>query len=127
MAIDLTPGRMKLIADQNIGKTIVSGIRADGHDVLWVHEKDPWMTDIDIMAWALETHRLILTHDLGFSIRMRRTENAHLTGIILLRTFGLRRELQLHLLRLALAKHLELFGVILVIDPASSRLHRIGE
>jgi hypothetical protein len=41
---------MRLLANENIPMSAVVALRAYGHDVLWIREKSPGITDIEVMA-----------------------------------------------------------------------------
>lgn len=40
---------MRLLANENIPLSAVGALRACGHDVLWIREKSPGITDIEVM------------------------------------------------------------------------------
>ena len=63
----------------------VSALRAAGHDVLWVAEANPQSPDPDVLDWATQESRLLITYDKDFGeISQRRRQPAPF-GIILFR------------------------------------------
>lgn len=40
---------MRLLANENIPLSAVEALRDCGHDVLWIREKSPGVTDIEVM------------------------------------------------------------------------------
>lgn len=75
---------MRLLADECCDASLVSALRADGHDVLYVLETLPGAIDEWILSRAFSEHRLLLTEDKDFGelvYRLRRPAR----GIILLR------------------------------------------
>jgi hypothetical protein len=46
---------MKVLADVSAGQAVTDALRALGHDVLAVRDRDPHMADVDILAWAVAT------------------------------------------------------------------------
>jgi predicted nuclease of predicted toxin-antitoxin system len=75
---------MKLFADENVARAIVSWLRSLGHDVLYAAEAGPGERDSVWLAKAQADKRLILTADKDFGemiFRERRTTH----GIVLMR------------------------------------------
>jgi predicted nuclease of predicted toxin-antitoxin system len=60
---------MKVLADVNVDRAIVSGLRADGHAVDWLAEDraDRKMGDDALMQRAFRQGQVILTNDTGFT------------------------------------------------------------
>ncbi len=75
---------MKLFADENVPRAIVTRLRDHGHDILYASEVQPGTADADWLARAEAEGRLILTSDKDFGELIFRD---HLTGhgVILLR------------------------------------------
>ena len=57
---------MRLLADENLPKTAVSGLRDCGFDVLWIREADSGASDLAIVERAIQENRVILTFDKDF-------------------------------------------------------------
>lgn len=79
---------MRLVADESVDGPIVERLRAEGHEVLYVAELDPGISDEVILAQAREAGSLLLTSDKDFGelvFRLRQLPG----GVILLRLAGL--------------------------------------
>ena len=75
---------MRLLADENIAAPLVLALRGAGHDVVYVAELAPGITDEAVLSLALQQGRLLLTEDKDFGelvIRLKRRS----PGIVLLR------------------------------------------
>lgn len=76
------------LADENVDKVIIERLRADGHDVAWVSEMQPGITDDQVMAIANDQGRVLLTGDKDFGELVFR-QGLITTGVVLLRLAGL--------------------------------------
>jgi predicted nuclease of predicted toxin-antitoxin system len=75
---------MRIIADENVPRPIVVGLRGAGHDVTSILEVVPRMPDPDILQLAAQEHALLVTCDKDFrqlAIEARRP----CAGVVLLR------------------------------------------
>ena len=112
---------MKSLLDVNAGGTSAGLLIQHGHDVVEVSKKDPRMTDKEILSWALEERRIIVTTDKDFEEMIWRQRKPH-CGI--LRLENLPRKQRLELLRDALkryAKDLEAGAIVI----ASNTKYRV--
>lgn len=75
---------MRLLADENIAQTVISGLRSDGHDVFSVREEAAGSTDVQVLQRAFTESLIILTHDADFGNIFRYPVSAH-RGVILIR------------------------------------------
>lgn len=75
---------MKFLVDENIGKSIIEYLRACDHEVTWVKELKPGMSDRDIIKLALKEKRIIVTYDQDFGELVFFERQRHY-GIILIR------------------------------------------
>ena len=75
---------MKVLVDVSAGQAVAEAIRQMGHDVLFVRDRDPKMSDTNILDWAVSEGRLIVTMDKDFGDLVFRTRRSH-CGILLLR------------------------------------------
>jgi predicted nuclease of predicted toxin-antitoxin system len=57
---------MRFLANENFPGTAVTALIAAGHDVMWVRNAAPGMSDPDVLAWAARDERTILTFDKDF-------------------------------------------------------------
>lgn len=66
---------MKLVLDMNLSPDLAAALAAHGHDVVhWSHVGDPRAPDESVLAWAREHGRVVVTHDLDFSVILATTE-----------------------------------------------------
>ena len=79
---------MKLLADEGVDAAIVARLRSDGHDVVYVAELSPGITDETVLELANADERILMTTDKDFGelvFRLRRVA----FGILLVRLPGL--------------------------------------
>ena len=57
---------MRFLVDVCAGKELADWLREQGHDVKEVRERDPRMTDDEILNWAKAEGRVIVTMDKDF-------------------------------------------------------------
>lgn len=57
---------MRWLCNENIPRILVEELRQRGHDVAWVQEVSPGITDIDVLALAVHQSRVCLTFDKDF-------------------------------------------------------------
>ena len=75
---------MRIFADENVARDIVTWLRSSGHDVLSAAEDAPGTTDIRWVELAEREQRVILTFDKGFGeLVFRGRLTSH--GFVLLR------------------------------------------
>jgi predicted nuclease of predicted toxin-antitoxin system len=58
---------VRILADENIPRSVVDKLRADGHDVHWVTETSRRAPEVQHVATALADERAILTEDADFA------------------------------------------------------------
>ena len=79
---------MKLLADENVDKVIVEHLRKDGHDVLYVIEMEPGISDDEVIQWANLESAMLLTADKDFGELVFR-QSRIVRGVVLIRLAGL--------------------------------------
>jgi predicted nuclease of predicted toxin-antitoxin system len=57
---------MNLVADEGVDRQIVEQLRHDGHDVLYVAELAPSISDDEVLQKANDWHAPLLTADKDF-------------------------------------------------------------
>lgn len=75
---------MKILVDENIGRSIVEYLGAEGHDVVWIKELRPGMADEEIIKLALEKKRVLITYDQDFGELVFKRGAGH-KGVLLIR------------------------------------------
>ena len=79
---------MNFLADEGVDFPVVERLRGDGHEVLYVAEMDPGISDEKVLAIANDKNALLLTADKDFGeliYRLRRIS----AGVLLMRLAGL--------------------------------------
>lgn len=75
---------MKVLVDVSAGFSVGQAFKERGHDVLYVRDRDPCMTDVDVLRWAVSEERLVVTQDKDFGELVYRNKEQH-CGVLLLR------------------------------------------
>ncbi|MCU0589183.1 MAG: DUF5615 family PIN-like protein [Syntrophobacteraceae bacterium] len=76
------------MADENVDRQIVERLRQDGHEVWYVAEMDPGVSDQEVLTFANNEQAVLLTADKDFGELVYRQELVN-PGVILLRLAGL--------------------------------------
>ncbi len=115
---------MRLLADENIDAAIVARLRADGHDVLYVVELAPGVTDDEVFDMAHDDQRVIVTADKDFGelvFRLRRAAR----GVVLLRLAGLPSADKAGITSQVIREHGDdMSGLFTVVSPGLLRMRR---
>lgn len=113
---------MQILADENIPRTIVAWLRAQGHDVLHASESRAQAPDADLLTEADDRGYVVLTGDKDFGeLVYRDRRSSH--GVILLRMENApiaRRLARLQAVWPALESHLP--GNFLVVTQSKLRV-----
>jgi predicted nuclease of predicted toxin-antitoxin system len=80
---------VKILVDVSAGQTIGNVIQVLGHDTALVRDRDPTISDVDILAWAVAEARLVVTMDKDFGDLVYRSKLPH-AGVLLLRRESVR-------------------------------------
>lgn len=75
---------MRFLADESCDALIVRTLRASGHDVLYIAEVQPGLTDQDVLARSVAESRVVLTEDRDFCALVFRDVRP-VYGIVLVR------------------------------------------
>lgn len=95
---------MNLLADEGVEAHIVARLRQDGHEVVYIAELEPGISDDVVLGRANELGALLLTADKDFGELVFRLRRVH-AGVILLRLAGLSLEAKGDLVAAALQEH----------------------
>ena len=76
---------MRLLANENFPSKAVVALRAAGHDVAWVPENSPSVSDRVVLAQAVREQRIVLTFDKDFGELAFRARLPASCGIVLFR------------------------------------------
>lgn len=97
---------MNLVADESVDKQIVDKLRARGHEVVFVAESAPGITDDSVLAKSRELDALLITADKDFGELVFRQRLLH-SGILLVRLAGLPADLKAELVASAVDRHFD--------------------
>jgi predicted nuclease of predicted toxin-antitoxin system len=116
---------MMLLADEGVDKQIVERLRQDGHEVLYVAEMEPGITDEIVLQRANERDALLITEDKDFGELVYRLRLVN-QGVVLLRIMGLASSTKASLVSQALAEHgAEMSKAFMVISPGVLRIRKL--
>jgi predicted nuclease of predicted toxin-antitoxin system len=118
---------MQLLADENIPASVVRELRNVGHSVEWVSETIPGADDATVLRRAIELKKILITQDKAFASAAMQRRAGGLTGFILLRLEGVRRQDQAAIIRLVLDSRQDWAGHLAVIKKNSIRLRKLRE
>lgn len=76
---------MRLLANENFPRVAVEALREDGHDVAWIRTERPGATDEQVLAWASEEARVLITLDKDFGELAFRVGLPAACGVVLFR------------------------------------------
>jgi predicted nuclease of predicted toxin-antitoxin system len=117
---------MKFLADENIDAEIVDRLRQEGHQVWYVIEMDPGISDDEVLALANRESAILITADKDFGelvFRLRRLA----IGVILIRLAGLSTAAKGDVIIEMIQEHeSELLSSFTVLSPTSIRMRRMG-
>ncbi len=83
---------MNLLADESVDRQIVERLRQDGHDVLYIAEVEPSISDSIVFDRANEKSALLVTGDKDFGEIIFQDNRLSSGGVVLLRLVGLSAE-----------------------------------
>lgn len=115
---------MRLLADEGVDGPIVERLRDLGHDVAYIAEMDPGISDDEVLTQAVEVSALLLTPDKDFGelvFRMGRMSS----GVLLLRLSGLSIVKKAEAVARVLDSHgREMRGAFTVLSPGGLRIRK---
>ncbi|MFN8484104.1 MAG: DUF5615 family PIN-like protein [Anaerolineae bacterium] len=82
---------MNLVADEGVDRQIVAGLRALGHEVVYIAEVTPSVADEDVLRLANEQHAILITADKDFGELVYRLRQVA-EGVVPLRLAGVEPE-----------------------------------
>lgn len=115
---------MNLPADESLDRQIVERLRQDGHEVLYVAEMAPSVSDDVVLEQANAVQAILITADKDFGELVYRQERIH-AGVILIRLAGIRPEAKASVVVDAIRSHTaELASAFCVISHGTVRIRR---
>lgn len=116
---------MNLLADESVDRQIVERLRQDGHDVLYIAEVEPSISDKLVFNRANEKSSLLITGDKDFGEIVFRDNRLSSGGVILLRLAGLSAEKKAEIVSDVFRERgAEFANHFSVIAPGKIRIHR---
>jgi len=113
---------VNFLADENIDRQIVETLRLSGHDVRYVAEMEPGITDEIVIERAVAEGLVILTADKDFGEYLFH-QGRTWPGTILLRLSGISSATRSHLVATIVNRHgSELEGAFAVVTPGMLRI-----
>lgn len=115
---------MNLVADENIDRRIVERLRLDGHQVDWIVELSPSVSDEEVLLRAASGGALLITEDKDFGELVYRRRLSH-AGVLLIRLEGLDNSAKAEVVSRAVRDNeMELSGGFSVVSADSIRIRR---
>jgi predicted nuclease of predicted toxin-antitoxin system len=117
---------MRFLANENFPGTAVAALIAAGHDIVWVRNAAPGMSDPDVLAWAARDERTLLTFDKDFGELVRASSLPRTCGVVLFRMPMLNPgDIGSRLSNLIMSRD-DWAGHFSIIEPGRIRMRRLG-
>ncbi len=115
---------MKIVADENVDDPIVGRWRGNGHQVWYVVEMEPGISDDVVLDLANREQAMLLTADKDFGELVFRQKRVT-TGVILLRLAGVAPRRKAEIVASALVTYGDkMEQAFTVITPGAARVRR---
>ncbi|MDA2925689.1 DUF5615 family PIN-like protein [Acidobacteria bacterium AH-259-G07] len=113
---------MNFLVDESVDQPIVDRLRENGHDVIYIAEMDPGISDQRILVLANEKAALLVTCDKDFGELVFRQGRVSY-GVLLIRLAGLPASEKAHVTSVAIHEHgRELIQRFSVVTPGMIRI-----
>jgi predicted nuclease of predicted toxin-antitoxin system len=113
---------VKLLADEGVDAGIVARLRSAGHDVVYVAELSPGITDDAVLELANADERILMTADKDFGELVFRLRRATV-GVLLVRLAGMPSEGRAEAITQAIEVHGDqMAGAFTVLSPGLVRI-----
>lgn len=113
---------MRFLADENVSRLVIDGLRREGHDVEAITEENPGAPDTQVLQVAGESGCILVTEDKDFGelvIRQRRP----VRGVVLLELDRRSNAAEAQRVIEIVRRHGDkLEGQLVVLEPARTRL-----
>jgi predicted nuclease of predicted toxin-antitoxin system len=115
---------VKFLADECVDRQIVDRLRREGHEVLYVAEMAPGISDNEVLSLTNQEKSILLTADKDFGELIFR-QGKIATGVTLVRLAGLSPGIKAEVVAAAIKDHArELLQAFTVITPVTVRIRR---
>jgi len=112
------------VADEGVDAPIVQALRNDGHEVRYVAEAAPGLSDDQVLDSAVRHGAVLLTADKGFG-ELVFLQHRKVPGVLLVRLAGLSLATKAELVARAVRQHGgQLAGAFSVLAPKSIRIRK---
>ena len=116
---------MKFLADESIEKPVVDWLRGQDLDVRYITEITPSINDEEVIRFANDEGRILITNDKDFGELVFRQSKIVL-GVLLIRAINERASNKIRLVREVLEKaRNKLAGYFVVVNEAGIRMKKI--
>lgn len=116
---------MKLVADEGVDKPIVDYLRALGHEIIYILEIAPSITDEQVLSIALKEQAILMTMDTDFGELVYRLKEATY-GVLLLRLAGFDIKQKQRITASVLQNHAEeMKGCFSVVNKDTLRIRKL--
>jgi len=113
---------MNLLIDESVDRQIVEKLRRDGHNVVYVSDMDPGISDDVVLSTANSMRALLVTADKDFGELVFRRQQIN-AGVLLIRLAGLPPQSKAELVAVAVRDHPdELPGAFSALSPGMIRI-----
>ena len=117
---------MRLLADENCPRTLIRVLREAGHDVAWIHEDSPGLTDPGVLARAMRERRVVATFDKGFGGLAFQSRLPASCGVLLFRLRGMNATALAERAVEALESRSSWMGVFATVTDTEVRVRHLG-
>jgi predicted nuclease of predicted toxin-antitoxin system len=115
---------VNLFTDESVDRPVVERLRGDRHDIIYVAELAPSITDDEVLRQANRRGAVLMTADKDFGELVFRQGAVH-SGVVLLRLAGLANETKGEIVaEVCRLRAAELLGSFTVISPGQVRIRR---
>lgn len=115
---------MTFLADESVDRQIVEALRADGHEVAYVAEMEPGISDDEVLERANASTAILLTQDKDFGELVYRL-NRISRGAVLFRLAGLTPAAKASCAFEVVSTHgPQLDGAFTVVSPGNVRIRQ---
>jgi len=115
---------VNLVASEGVDRPVVERLRQDGHDVVYVAELSPGITDEEVLQQTNVRSAVLLTADKDFGELIFRQGLVH-SGVILLRLAGLANATKAEIVaEVCRDRTAELIGTFSVVSPGQVRIRQ---
>jgi predicted nuclease of predicted toxin-antitoxin system len=116
---------VNILADENIARLVVDGLKELGHHVLWIAEMAPGIADTEVIKIAKKEQCFLLTADKAFAaIAARESENP-VSGIMLLRLATLGPEISANLVCTAISSRTSWANLFCILGQDGMRIRNM--